>query len=127
MCVFSLQVLKEEEDRICVHYNNYSSTFDTWIQRDAVIKKVPHHPLPFTADYIKDQLKLEVKERLLCRTKQSNEVIVKIDCTPEIFSELFHCQSNASLHPANIDPLIVIHSLQTLFIIVFETQHSNTI
>ena len=101
VCVIYVQILKEEEDRILVHYTNYSDKFDRWIQKDALITNLPYHPLPFTVDYISEQLKLEIKEKLFCRIRQSSEVIIKIDCTEALFSELFNCNPETSLHPSN--------------------------
>ena len=95
-----LQVIKEEDDRIFVHYTNYSSEFDCWVDRKKVIKKIPYQ-LPFTADYLTEKLKLDIKEKLVYRTHQSSEVEIKIDCTPELFCKLFSCSPNASLHPTN--------------------------
>lgn len=95
------QVLKEEETRIFIHYINYSHKFDRWIPKDTVISIVKHPTLPFTAEYIKEQLKLEIKEKLLCRVRQSSEVIIKIDCTSTLYSELFNCTPETSIHPAN--------------------------
>ncbi len=76
---------------------------NSWINRQEIANILPA-PIPsFTEEDIVNKLRLQVKDKLVNRVKQSREVIIKLDCTKEICSSIFNYSSDAKLQITNKD------------------------
>ena len=55
-----------------------------------------------------DKLLLQIKEKLVTRSRQSSEVTILIDCSEELFRELFDCDGPTCIHPTNkeLEPIL---------------------